>query len=181
MRRIFIDLGSYDGDTIEQFFNWGKLIGDPYDFYIFGFEPNLKFREQHKSLQKNKRNVKIENKAAWTYDGTLAFWVDLANEPVGSTAMKSKAEKLESVEELVQCFDFSMWLKQFKDDYVIVKMDIEGAEFPVLEKMLSDGTAEIPDKLFVEFHPNKVIEYTTTDKNDLIKRFKKFVDIEEWH
>lgn len=80
------------------------------------------------------------------------------------------------------CFDFSDWLKQYEDDYVVVKMDIEGAEFPVLDKMIKDGTIQIPAKLLVEFHPNKIIEYTTEDKNRLVQLIKDLgVDILEWH
>ena len=81
----------------------------------------------------------------------------------------------------VECFDFSEWVKQFKDDYLLVKMDIEGAEFPVLEKMLSDGTAGYMDKILCEFHPNKVQDYTTDDKNDLIRKLSKVTTVEEWH
>jgi len=48
--------------------------------------------------------------------------------------------------------------------------------------MINDETIYIPKVLMVEFHPNKVTEYTTTNKNDLIKRIEDLgVDIKEWH
>ena len=29
MKKVFVDLGAYDGDTVREFYNWGKLTGDP--------------------------------------------------------------------------------------------------------------------------------------------------------
>jgi hypothetical protein len=55
----------------------------------------------------------------------------------------------------VESFDFSQWLSgSFTEkDYVILSLDIEGAEFAVLEKMLQEETARLIDRLYVEFHP----------------------------
>jgi hypothetical protein len=54
----------------------------------------------------------------------------------------------------VECFDFSKWLENnFSiDDYIICKMDIEGAEFEVLKKCIADGTLKLLDMLDIEFH-----------------------------
>ena len=50
--------------------------------------------------------------------------------------------------------DFSRWLSANFSirDYIIVKMDIEGAEYEVLEKMIRDGTLQMVNELYVEFH-----------------------------
>ena len=54
----------------------------------------------------------------------------------------------------VKAIDFGQWLKNNyrKEDVVFVKMDIEGAEYPVLEKMLKDGSMTYVDRLYIEFH-----------------------------
>jgi len=39
-----------------------------------------------------------------------------------------------------------------KVDEVILKIDIEGSEYDVFTKMLRDGTFELVDKLYGEFH-----------------------------
>jgi len=44
------------------------------------------------------------------------------------------------------------------DDYVIVKMDIEGAEFDILPALLVRGAFPYIDELYVEFHPFKGID-----------------------
>lgn len=181
MKYIYCDAGAYDGDTIGQFYNWGKLAVKPEEFQVIAFEPNPKFLPMLR--KKHGANVEIRSEAVWIKDGEIELAIDQSETPLGSTVMPGKQEIWhKSPKVKVKSINFSSWLKQFKDDYVILKMDIEGAEFLVLEEMIKDGTITIPKILMVEFHPNKVIEYTTTYKNELIKRIKDLgVNLKEWH
>jgi hypothetical protein len=43
-----------------------------------------------------------------------------------------------------------------KEDYIVLKVDIEGAEYEVLEKMFEDGSIEYIDELYIEWHYDKV-------------------------
>lgn len=52
---IFVDIGAYNGDTVEQFFNWGKVITDPNDFIVYAFEPNPNIYDGIKLLAEQKR------------------------------------------------------------------------------------------------------------------------------
>jgi hypothetical protein len=52
---------------------------------------------------------------------------------------------------------------------VVVKMDIEGAEFPILEKMIDDGTDLLTTLLLVEWHDG-VMEGFGTKKRRLLER-----------
>ena len=47
--------------------------------------------------------------------------------------------------------DLSDWIKKHttKDDYVIFKLDVEGAEFGILDKMLKDKTFAWIDKYVI--------------------------------
>lgn len=179
---VFIDLGCYSGDTVEEFKNWRRLsFPDKQDWVIHAFDPNTKWNKKWQKMKDGKTH--FHNKAAWIEDAELDFALDSSDTPLGSTLMPGKKKTWDNNDKVtVNAFDFSEWLKQFKDDYVVVKMDIEGAEFPILEKMLKDGTITIPAYLLVEFHPNKVIEYTTTDKLELVEKIKSLgVNILEWH
>ena len=57
----------------------------------------------------------------------------------------------------VRTFDLSRWLSSHfcREDTVDVKMDIEGAEFEVLEHLLRTGAAALIDTLAVEWHTAK--------------------------
>jgi len=125
----------------------------------------------------------VYDDAAWTENGISEFAVDDSDAPLGSTLMPGKKSIWDTKDKIkVTTFDLSQWLTQFRDDFVVLKMDCEGAEFPILNKMIADGTVTIPYVMMVEFHPNKVIEYTTTYKNGLIRKLQKLgVNIKEWH
>ena len=45
-----------------------------------------------------------------------------------------------------------------KDDYIILKMDIEGAEYEVLNKMIDDNSIKYINKLYVDFHGLRVFK-----------------------
>lgn len=177
---VFIDCGAYNGDSVEEFKNWSKLaFPDKTDWQIYAFEPNPKFKD----YWDNQTNAVFSNKAIWIEDTELEFAIDQTDTPLGSTLMTSKKKIWdESPKIKVQAFDFSEWIKQFKDDFVVVKLDIEGAEFKVLPKMIADETDLIPHVMLVEFHPNKVTDYTTSNKDGLIRKLqKRGVNIKDWH
>lgn len=183
MKKVFIDAGAYNGDTLREFFGWRQLLGDPNEFEIYAFEPNPNMQKALEDIASQHKNIEYIPKAVWVADEPIQFAVDTTETPLGSTVMPGKTNIWDNFGHVeVQGFDFSEWLKQFIDDEVIIKMDIEGAEFPVLEKMIIDKTIFIPKKLMVEFHPNKVREYTTEYCNDFIKQIKDMgVGLEVWH
>eukprot|EP01059_Diplonema_ambulator_P007597 TRINITY_DN17076_c1_g1_i1.p1 TRINITY_DN17076_c1_g1~~TRINITY_DN17076_c1_g1_i1.p1 ORF type:complete len:398 (+),score=92.94 TRINITY_DN17076_c1_g1_i1:41-1195(+) len=55
---------------------------------------------------------------------------------------------------LVKAIDFSSYLKATvrPEDFVVIKMDIENAEFRVLEKMFETSTINLVDEMFIECH-----------------------------
>lgn len=181
MRKIYIDVGTYDGDSIRAFL-LGEIIDDPKDYEIFAIEPNPKYRDQVKSVCSRYGGTFLPV-AAWTEDvESMEMATEVGEETgLGSSLMKSKKVWRGGNIVTVHAVDFSRWIKQFEGCHVVVKMDIEGAEFPVLEKMILDGSIKLVAKLYAEFHPNKVPEYTTTDKNNLIERLGAYTEVHDWH
>jgi len=145
-RKIFIDLGANKGSSIE----WcEKYYGLEYEIYAFEPMPRL----FHDLRRKYADRVVLYRQAAWITDGLKYF--NIADNDLSS----SFYEHLRSCDVrgsiTVEVFDFSKWLEaNFSDDYVVVKMNIEGAEFPVLSKMIKDGNIGIVNELYYQFHPN---------------------------
>ena len=54
----------------------------------------------------------------------------------------------------VETVDLSQWIKDnfSKEDFIVMKMDIEGAEYTVLPKLIEDGTASYINRAFIEWH-----------------------------
>jgi len=65
----------------------------------------------------------------------------------------------------IKGLDLSKWiLENFnKDDTIILKMDIEGAEFKVIPKMISDGSLTYVDDLYIEWHSWMMSEYSSLE------------------
>jgi len=170
---VFIDLGCFDGDSIRQFYGWSHLDKPYIDFHIYGFDPTNRHDKVWRSMESENDKLKFESKAAYTYDGKIEFTQRPKDAPLGSTVMQTKADYGMGEVFEVDCFDFSKWLKQFKeDDYIIVKMDIEGSEYEVLSKMLEDGTDKLIDKLLVEWHDKKLSTDNSKTQEYLIKNLR---------
>lgn len=150
MRKVFIDCGAYTGDTIELF-KKGEIVkrDDLNEFEIFAFDP----ASDHPDVIK---------KAVSTFDGQAVFSFNLDRDMASTIEPKSLrfdnigklTEPLYTTEKrIVEVISLPKWICQFKkEDYVILKLDIEGSEFDILEEMIQSKTIELVDELFVEFH-----------------------------
>jgi len=170
---VYIDIGCYDGDTVREFRNWGKMLHD--DWEIYAFDPNPRFQAKWNKM--TNEHTHFERKAAHNYNGEVDFTLRPVNAPYGSTIMREKRDWGMGEVLTAKCFDFSQWIKRFADDFVIVKFDAEGAEFPILNKMIDDGTYNIMDIALIEWHDGKMTgEYNRGEIiNTLGKRYKQWL------
>ena len=170
MRYIYIDLGCFDGDSIEAFYKFTDLPVSYRKFEIYAFDPNPRFQEKWSKMQADNPNLTFSNKAAYAYDGKIEFTLRPEDAPYGSTVAKEKRDWGQGDVFEVECFDFSTWLKQFDaNDYVIVKSDLEGSEYAVFEKVLYDGTDKLIDKLYIEWHNSKMSSDNSEIEDKLLK------------
>ena len=128
--KILIDCGAINGSAIEELDNkYG-----PFD-KIYAIEPNPENVRQIDSA--NSKLITIEAAISTVYGTTKLY---LSEEYDGSTLYPSKLSGQINRDNFVEVetIDFSDWLVSSvsQDDYVVCKMDIEGAEFDVLEHLL---------------------------------------------
>ena len=151
---IYIDLGCHNGDTIKDFYE-GKFGGiSPIGVASVGVDPLTKYQEKWAGLSKLYGTVFIQ-KAAWIFDGGVEFSEN--DYDYKSSVMKDKwvyGGKLCKIHK-VSCFDFSDYLKKL-DDEAVIRMDIEGAEYHILGRMIKDGTISKVKYLEVEWHSHKM-------------------------
>ena len=171
---IFIDAGAYRGLYIKRF------IASKYykpDFNIFAFECNPVL-----SMLTYGLNVRVIKKAIWIYDGKIDFYISKKNPELvqGSSVYKSKITCNLDIENplTVECIDFSNFLYDNirENDNLIVKMNIEGAEYKVLEKCIEDGTINRIKKLFIQWHYNK-IHLDIKRHRQLVKQLENKVEL----
>jgi FkbM family methyltransferase len=170
MRKIFIDCGGHIGESIERFKKSSEYSDD---FLIYSFEPVPHLYEHYSHWD----DITFYDKAVWIEDGEIAFFVDKTHSKAsGSTLIgEKKSGKLDRDNPLVcESIDFSNWLKEMVTelDYVVLKMDIEGAEYKVLEKMIEDNTINLINKAYIEFHWEK-IGFDESLHNSIVKSLEE--------
>jgi FkbM family methyltransferase len=152
MKKIFLDCGTHYGEGLSNFINVYNI--DP-TWEVYSFEPNKHLWEQHFTNNTNP-NIQYINKAVYIHDNTITFNIAYPNTDASSIYGKHIGDNLyQSVE--VQCVDLSKFiLDNFsKDDFIAIKMDIEGAEYEVLRKMIIEGSLNYVNDIYVEFHSHK--------------------------
>ena len=77
----------------------------------------------------------------------------------------------------VQALDLSAWILQnfSEKDEIILKMDIEGSEYSVLEKMIDDSSIDFINQLWIEFHPKK--SNISKNRHDILNKYINSLNI----
>ena len=145
MRKIFVDCGGHDRCSIRKF------TATHEGFECFTFEPNVDFAPYYADLP-----TTLINKAVWTKDGPVDFYLG-GKSMEGSSVFANKYNIDLNKRRVVECVDLSRWLAAHvtPEDYVVLKLDVECAEYDILTKLMNDSTLNLVDELFVEFHWRK--------------------------
>lgn len=146
---VFIDVGGNIGDTMEKFLRHG-VYGLPKPSYKFDhfyvFEPSPDFHHHYEKFKNKPYNFTLIPSAASSVDGVLYF---AGNGEGGSTIISST-----DAQKNVSSVDFSRWLNNhvILEDYVVCKIDAEGSEYEIIQRMFADGTLCLCDRLTIEWH-----------------------------
>lgn len=177
MSKIFLDCGSNVGQGYE---NLKLCLQTPFDV-VYMFEPNSKC---FKVLQEKYPNFHLMNVAVWNKDEERILNTEFTNES-GST-MGGASNILEDdfikpahipagfmgqwppkTSEVVKCIDFSAFVLAniLPTDEALLKLDIEGSEFEVLDKMIADDSLRLIKHIVIEWyhrmrlHPTHPVEH----------------------
>jgi FkbM family methyltransferase len=170
MRRIFIDCGAHEATSVEYF---KKNYPQPRDYEIFSFEGNSNFKSSFDKYP----DVNLEIALVWKDDGERTFY---NNNREGSSVYESKGHRRGNGSrwdssqvniEKVKTIDLDRWIKEnfSENDEIILKMDIEGAEYEVLNHMIENSSIKYINKLFVEWHCAKTKEISVEQHVQLLE------------
>ena len=191
---LFVDLGANLGQGYSWFSN--HFDGDNIKFELF--EPNPYCLTELKRLADVKNGkVKLHGVAVGPQAGNFKFYGLAENEggkySEGGSILETHASAwYEASSDLaidVEVIDFSKYLHEKSKNYetILVKMDVEGAEVELLEKMIKDFSIDLIDYLYVEFHSQFLEEenskITKQREENIIKELKKKKDfnLRIWH
>ena len=167
--KLFIDCGTNLGQGLKHFNNKFNLFNNP-EFDIYTFEPNPYIKLD--SMFNNIKNLIKINKAVWIDEEPIKFickgkkdfelrkkYNEERFQGGGSQILCTKKqydipEHVEVDYINVEAINFSNFLKNNSNKYseIIVKMDIEGAEFQIIDHLIENDTLKLIAELFIETH-----------------------------
>ena len=154
MKYIYIDGGARIGESIEIILDKRpELLGC--DSYLYECNPNhFDTLDDIKKTNLN-YNFIIKKEALWVENVEKEFFISVDKwGDLGCTLKPEKREMLDLQNPLtVKCVNINELINTFNDDdYIILKLDVEGAEYDILNHMLDTGTINKINELYVEFH-----------------------------
>ncbi len=186
-RRVFVDCGANTCTVLRDFV---KELPD-FEFFAFEAQPDLKSEGERAIRDHPDTRIQYANKAVWIRNETLNFYLATEwgkNFRGGSTLVTGNTMNQSAIDYdspvQVEAFDFSAWLGAnfCPQDYVIVKMDIEGAEYDVLEKVIADGNLPVINELIIEFHHGMNTDISEERHDALVETLTDTLDrLERWY
>ncbi|KAG0590056.1 hypothetical protein KC19_1G068000 [Ceratodon purpureus] len=163
-RYIYIDIGARNyGSSIGSWFQ-KAYPKQGHNFTVYAIEADHHaFRQSYI----NHTEVNFMPFAAWVRNETLMFGSDSSGTSFTSRHVgmgrihqhvQSGSPKLERDQLIeVQGIDIAEWIRSVasEDDFVVVKMDVEGAEYELLPRLMTTGVICLVDELFLECHYNR--------------------------
>lgn len=191
---LFVDLGANIGQGYAWFSKYYR--GGSVDFEMF--EPNpYCLAELEKLSVVQSGEVKLHGVGVGASAGSFKFY-GLGDSEGGKQSQGGSIVESHNLDRYlvsndsaieVEVIDFSEYLSKKSEDYekIVVKMDIEGAEVDLLEKMIADGSIHLINILYVEFHsqfqPKNTYEITKRRENEITHELRKISGfrLRLWH
>jgi len=142
------------------------------------YEPHPYFYNKLETMFKDNKNVKLNNLAVWNKNEERSFyfkkhpaiWGD--NHTSGGASLLSEKTNIPgNIECAVECIDIVDVIKKHKR-IKILKIDTEGAEYHILNRLIESGLHTIPEFIFFEDHTRKIL---STEYSALKEKFKEHV------
>jgi len=160
---LFIDLGASDGETFKVFQGWSSKWTFDYDTpgfehskcYSYLVEANPSFASQLESFR-NHQTFPMPGVAAYMCDKQEeTFYVDVGEKAWGSSLNSTHdSVKYNNKPIQVRLVNLMRLLSEnaIPEDTVVVKMDVEGAEWDIIPCLSKSPAVKLIDTLYLESH-----------------------------
>lgn len=150
---ILIDCGANVGDITSLFARTGAMV--------YAFEPHPLCWSILSRRFSMLRNVECYQSGVMDRDEKLTFRIPAAHDgfddldaSIGASFIEGamRTDRYSVAEQEVACVDLDKFIRGLGRRVRILKLDVEGAEIPILNKLLDTGTFGLIDFLLVEPH-----------------------------
>jgi len=147
---VFIDLGAFDGDTVELALKHLPPFDD-----VYCFEPLAIHCETMKSRFQG-RGFHVINAAADVVEGSTRIFMGGKYGDISCSIYEGNPNCTSDFI-VVSTIDFPKFLRETVrastvPTHITLKLNIEGSEYPILERMLEDGSISMISSLYCDWH-----------------------------
>jgi len=156
---IVVDLGccSYQrGNRLEDSIQ--TLIKRFKPQVLFGFDPHPGLPDAVGQVYGT--TVITSRRAAWMYDGKIGL--DLQGNCTHVTANAPE-------DTWVPCFDLARWTETLPDAKIVLKIDVEGAEYLLLPHLIKHDLIDRFSLILVEFHTGALANGYESDRASILE------------
>lgn len=153
---ICIDCGANVGDITEIFADTKS--------YVYAFEPSLYCYNKMKERFSGRKNVFISNKGVLDKNTTMQLFkhqhydIDKERYSLSGSVYESKVNVSKDNFEKIKVIDLAEFILKLNKKISILKLDVEGAEYAILKKLINKNIHERIDKIIVETHEDRIPE-----------------------
>jgi FkbM family methyltransferase len=172
MEKVFIDGGAHSGETIKDLLDKrNDMLGST----IYFFEPNRSYANILYKIKESNKNYNIEviMKALWIKNEILDFYTmtNVHFGDLGNTLLKENRLELDREHpNKVECISLSDFIIGLKDKYIVLKLDIEGAEFKVVPDLIETGAITFVKELYIEWHDRLYLKENSQPLKDRLTK-----------
>lgn len=169
MKKIFIDGGARIGESIEHLLiKREDLLGCDVHF----FECNSDHYNTLVEIKNNNKNYNftIHTEALWVANCDIDFYISIDRwGDLGCTLHPEKKEKLDlGNPRKIKAIDIVEFIDLLDEEsYIVLKLDVEGSEYEILNRLILSERINKINELFVEFHDGFFGKNSSEIKNKL--------------
>lgn len=164
-KKVFIDLGSHNCQSIEHFINNELHLDNEWE--IHAFEPNPLVDTQ-KYAEKLLTNIKVHKKAAWIRDADTIMFNQYGKDGTSQGSLVADSGGGKNYSDFyhstyVPSVDILKFINSFNKNLdIYLKIDIEFSEYIIIDYMLKSGWPKNIKKVWIAWH----------DSDNEINKFK---------
>ena len=165
---VVIDVGCCNDPDLSIFFM------KAFDSFAYGVDPTKKHFKELQEISERYKKFKHLPFAIAEKDQQMTFFESKDNDSGSllNSHINVQKDRIEAYE--VEAITISTLLKKINIERVdFLKLDLEGAEFALLEKTQGKDFESV-DQLYIEFHHHAIPDKTFADTEKLVKKIEGF-------